>query len=845
MKKQTNPNIKAHLLRSAFYVLLLLAVWVIPFALGQRSSNNRVGHAALAASAPTKNVAPVASDYLKVPTAPSSVRFSWERPHLAKKLSGWPVVTAPTGAREIRVPLKPEAPAGSCAWSIVANYPEIVESPAVCSDGTFAYSAGNSFNQVPTAGFYKYDPVADSWTTLANLPTAVGDARSVYAANTNSIYVFGGITDFFKFTVTNLVQIYDVAAGTWSTGTPMPAERYFPATVYYNPNGKIYVAGGFDGTGLETNTTWEYDPVADTWNTSLAPIPVGMGGSAVSLVGQNMYLQGSFGDFGATDLNYRYDIVADSWTQMAPMPRAKFEAVGAAIGTRTYVVAGGDPSLGPQTSAEDRKLALTLAPATSFKTTFIYDTTTDTWFTGPNTNVRHSFTGGTAIGNLLIVVGGFDGSSGDTNTVEKGELVACTPTPTPTCTPPPPTLSGLVVGDGLAIGFAPNNFQLIASNIVNYTFCKGVSAPNDFAIFQTHNPWGYSVVADAIACGGHNYQVFTPDQLAGFDFSQYRVVILNWDDTFVDEFSTQYDAAIPALEAYAAAGGVVWVQGSIQGTEGEDCYRLPFGGQSCVNLGFSDPIVDASDPMVEGVSSPIKGSAASQVADTCLPLEAHVVVVDGDDNNTVLYQLGPGAPCTTPTPPPPRCNTGLIHNSGFETGNFADWTIDGTIPSPEVLNILPYSGRFSAFAGGNPSLVQFCGFGTAPSGDSSFYQQFGPVPADAQLSFWHWNCNTSFSIDDAWQDAYVTDTDGNILQTIFHQASNAECWIHETVDLSPWVDQTIRVKFLVHQDGFGDLTSMFVDEVQVTLPGPCAPTPTPTPRATPVPRSRPTPPPRP
>jgi hypothetical protein len=79
-----------------------------------------------------------------------------------------------------------------------------------------------------------------------------------------------------------------------------------------------------------------------------------------------------------------------------------------------------------------------------------------------------------------------------------------------------------VVGDGLAIGFAPNNFQQIASNIVNYTFCKSLSAPNDFAIFQTHNPWGYSVVADAIGCGGHNYQVFTPDQLAGFVLSTVR-----------------------------------------------------------------------------------------------------------------------------------------------------------------------------------------------------------------------------------------------------------------------------------------------------------------------------------
>ena len=37
MKKQTDPNIKAHLLRGAFYLLLLLAVCVIPFALAQRT----------------------------------------------------------------------------------------------------------------------------------------------------------------------------------------------------------------------------------------------------------------------------------------------------------------------------------------------------------------------------------------------------------------------------------------------------------------------------------------------------------------------------------------------------------------------------------------------------------------------------------------------------------------------------------------------------------------------------------------------------------------------------------------------------------------------------------------
>ena len=41
MKKQINTSIKAQLLRSAVYVILLLAVCVIPFALGQRSIRNR------------------------------------------------------------------------------------------------------------------------------------------------------------------------------------------------------------------------------------------------------------------------------------------------------------------------------------------------------------------------------------------------------------------------------------------------------------------------------------------------------------------------------------------------------------------------------------------------------------------------------------------------------------------------------------------------------------------------------------------------------------------------------------------------------------------------------------
>src|SRR5215813_8757334 len=41
MKKQINPTTKAHLIRGAFYLLLLIAVCAIPFALAQRNTTKR------------------------------------------------------------------------------------------------------------------------------------------------------------------------------------------------------------------------------------------------------------------------------------------------------------------------------------------------------------------------------------------------------------------------------------------------------------------------------------------------------------------------------------------------------------------------------------------------------------------------------------------------------------------------------------------------------------------------------------------------------------------------------------------------------------------------------------
>ena len=118
----------------------------------------------------------------------------------------------------------------------------------------------------------------------------------------------------------------------------------------------------------------------------------------------------------------------------------------------------------------------------------------------------------------------------------------------------------------------------LASNTVQYTFAISQPAANEFALFETHDPWGSTFIKDAITATGHTYTEFTPADLATVNFSDYRVVILNWDDTFLNEFITPYTAAIPALEAYVGAGGVVWVQAAIPGNPGEFPYAFRRAG---------------------------------------------------------------------------------------------------------------------------------------------------------------------------------------------------------------------------------------------------------------------------
>src|SRR5215467_11274351 len=91
MKKQINPTTKAHLIRGAFYLLLLIAVCAIPFALAQRNTTKQsmvrpAGKPLLQLNlAPgQQHAAPPSTGAVSAQTQPSGLRGVPELPRISQ-----------------------------------------------------------------------------------------------------------------------------------------------------------------------------------------------------------------------------------------------------------------------------------------------------------------------------------------------------------------------------------------------------------------------------------------------------------------------------------------------------------------------------------------------------------------------------------------------------------------------------------------------------------------------------------------------------------------------------------------------------------------------------------------
>lgn len=174
-----------------------------------------------------------------------------------------------------------------------------------------------------------YDIAADTWTAGADMPGARYWIDCVAIAG--KIYCAGGYLTSGQTTL----YIYDIATNTWSTGAAMSAYRYSYAGVALN--GKYYVIGGYY-SGYPA-TIWEYDPATNTWNYALPNMSVGRRYVSAGVIGGKIYVAGGYN--GSYLNSAEVFDPATGWSALPTMPSAWLQAADAVKHDRFLILAGG------------------------------------------------------------------------------------------------------------------------------------------------------------------------------------------------------------------------------------------------------------------------------------------------------------------------------------------------------------------------------------------------------------------------------------------------------------------------------------------------------------------------
>jgi len=187
----------------------------------------------------------------------------------------------------------------------------------------------------------EYDPVTDIWTKKTAMPT--GRWALSTSAVDGKIYAIGGGPGGDPW-ITHLrtVEEYDPLTDTWTKKADMPTARAFLSTCVVD--GKIYAIGGALASKTMLSTVEVYDPATDTWTTK-TPMPTARFGHTTAVVDGIIYAIG--GGTHTPSLGFSvveaYDPVTDTWTTKADMPAKTCWHSTSVVDGKIYAF-GGSPS---------------------------------------------------------------------------------------------------------------------------------------------------------------------------------------------------------------------------------------------------------------------------------------------------------------------------------------------------------------------------------------------------------------------------------------------------------------------------------------------------------------------
>ena len=225
-----------------------------------------------------------------------------------------------------------------------------------------------------------------------------------------------------------------------------------------------------------------------------------------------------------------------------------------------------------------------------------------------------------------------------------------------------------------------------------------------------------------------------------------------------------------------------------------------------------------------------------------------------DDVHLDIYPYAPPSPTPTDSVPPGDC-TEKIKNGGFENGTA--WEIPVTAYPAAYSTTKYHSGTRSMRTGiviADDNLYSYSSTRqtvTIPATSKNVTLRFWIYPrSDETLSIPIPQQQLGIVFEEAplsgdVQYVLILDENNIWIDTLVWDRSDSRQWTEYSFNLKQYAGQTIKLHFGTYNDGYNGITSMYVDDVSLTICPPGTPTPTlpptPTPNVTPTPTKTPMP----
>jgi N-acetylneuraminic acid mutarotase len=260
-------------------------------------------------------------------------------------------------------------------WTRIADMPQPTTHAGVASDGPYVYFAGGFVGErsfQTTANVWRYDSRTNGWAAVEPLPAQRAAGGLVRVGR--ELHFFGGTNanhrqDYGEHWVLNLDGAPNTAAGSWQPLAPLPVPRNHVG--YAAVNGRIYCIGGQllgDEKLGNVDDVHAFDPATGRWS-AVADLPIPLSHVHTSTV----VLDGRIITVGGVSNNpyfprtvgdvLSYDPAANAWAALPGLPDLRQAAVAQLIGDRMYVTTGTPTGIRPQPTTWSRPMTNTWDPA--------------------------------------------------------------------------------------------------------------------------------------------------------------------------------------------------------------------------------------------------------------------------------------------------------------------------------------------------------------------------------------------------------------------------------------------------------------------------------------------------